>query len=205
MSVSILMAFWAVSISLIMAPGADWAYAISAGLRERALVPAVVGMLCGYLVITLVFAAGVGALVASIPAVLSVLTVLGAGYLLWLGINIIRCPFQSIAVNNHTSNTGLGWGVRGLIISSMNPDALVLFLILLPQFTNSESAWSISMQITAMGFVQIFNCAVIYFLVGFASKIVLATRPYIAHRVSQFSGAAMIIIALLLIADQFRF
>ncbi|GEN28199.1 lysine transporter LysE [Halovibrio variabilis] len=202
MSVSILMAFWAVSISLIMAPGADWAYAISAGLRERALVPAVVGMLCGYLVITLVFAAGIGALVASIPTVLSVLTVLGAGYLLWLGINIISHPAQPIADNKHTPNTGLGWGIRGFMISSMNPDALVLFLILLPQFTNRESAWSISMQITAMGFVQIVNCAFVYFLVGFASKIILATRPHIAHRVSQFSGAAMIIIALLLIADQ---
>lgn len=205
MSVSILMAFWAVSISLIMAPGADWAYAISAGLRERALVPAVVGMLCGYLAITLVFAAGVGALVANIPTVLSVLTVLGAGYLLWLGINIISHPSQPIAENKHTSNTRLGWGIRGFIISSMNPDALVLFLILLPQFTNRESAWSISMQISAMGFVHIFNCAFVYFLVGFASKIILGTRLHIAHRVSQFSGAAMIIIALLLIADQFRF
>ncbi|MBT2774980.1 LysE family translocator [Halomonas sp. ISL-60] len=203
MSISNLMAFWALSISLIMAPGADWAYAITAGLRERALVPAVVGMLCGYLVITFVFAAGVGALIASIPTVLSVLTVLGAGYLLWLGINIITPLSQPTADKKHTSNTGLGWGVRGFIISGMNPDALVLFLILLPQFTNRESEWSISMQITAMGFVQIVNCAVVYFLVGIAARSFIGTRPHVARRVSLFSGAAMIIIALLLIADQF--
>lgn len=92
MDTGLLVAFWVVSFSLVMTPGADWAYAISAGLRERVLVPAVSGMLLGYLAITLVVAAGVGALVASVPGILVALTLVGAAYLLWLGVNVLLHP-----------------------------------------------------------------------------------------------------------------
>lgn len=75
-----------------MTPGADWAYAISSGMRNRMLLPAVSGMLLGYVVITVVVAAGVGALVASMPVILTVLTYAGAAYLLWLGAGVLRNP-----------------------------------------------------------------------------------------------------------------
>jgi hypothetical protein len=51
---SLLAAFWIVSFSLVMTPGADWAYAISSGMRNQMLLPAVAGMLLGYVVITVV-------------------------------------------------------------------------------------------------------------------------------------------------------
>ena len=51
-------AFWTVSLALVLVPGADWAYAIAAGLRDRSVLPAVAGMLAGYLALTLVVAAG---------------------------------------------------------------------------------------------------------------------------------------------------
>lgn len=83
MSLSAVAAFWAVSFLLVLTPGADWAYVISAGLRGRALVlPAVAGLACGALLATLAVAAGVGSLVARSPVVLTVLTMAGAAYLL---------------------------------------------------------------------------------------------------------------------------
>ena len=60
-------AFWAVSLMLLITPGADWAYAIAAGLRHRTVLPAVGGLLTGHLAATAVVAAGVGALVAGSP------------------------------------------------------------------------------------------------------------------------------------------
>ncbi|CAM2146075.1 LysE family translocator [Pararobbsia alpina] len=202
MAISMLTAFWVVSFSLVMVPGADWAYAISAGMRERAIAPAIAGMLCGYLMITLVVAAGVGALVASYPAVLSALTFVGAGYLLWLGINILIRPSVPSAGETGMSNTKRAWLFRGFAISGVNPKALLLFLALLPQFTRTDVSWSISRQIGALGLVQILNCAVVYTLVAVGSKFVLRTRPSIARRVSQFSGVAMITVAVLLSAEQ---
>jgi threonine/homoserine/homoserine lactone efflux protein len=76
-------AFWAVSLLFVITPGADWAYAIAAGLRHRTVVPAVGGLLAGHLLATVVVAAGVAALVAGSPAVLIALTVTGAA--IWSG------------------------------------------------------------------------------------------------------------------------
>ena len=41
-----------------MVPGADWAYAIAAGLRDRSVLPAVAGLLTGYVALTAALAAG---------------------------------------------------------------------------------------------------------------------------------------------------
>jgi threonine/homoserine/homoserine lactone efflux protein len=200
--ISLLTAFWLVSLSLVMVPGADWAYAIAAGLRDRAIAPAITGMLFGYLAITVVVAAGIGALVASVPAILTVLTVVGAGYLLWLGGNILARPAALTVADEGVTDTRLKWSIRGFATSGLNPKALLLFLALLPQFTSRTGGWPISEQIAAMGIVHMVNCAVVYTLVGVGSKIVLRTRPKVARRVSQVSGAAMIVIAVLLLLEQ---
>ena len=60
MTLSVLAAFWAVSFLFIITPGADWAYAISAGMRGRWVTPAVAGLLSGHLLATIIVAAGVG-------------------------------------------------------------------------------------------------------------------------------------------------
>jgi threonine/homoserine/homoserine lactone efflux protein len=88
------------------------------------------------------------------------------------------------------------------LASGINPKALLLFVALLPQFTRPDAAWSVPAQIGAMGLVQIVNCAVVYSLVAIGAKIVLSTRPRVARIVSQLSGGAMVLIALLLFAEQ---
>jgi threonine/homoserine/homoserine lactone efflux protein len=202
MEIGILAAFWMVSFALVMTPGADWAYAISAGLRGRAIAPAVGGMLLGYLMITLVVAAGLGALVAQMPRILDVLTIVGAAYLLWLGAGVLIRPPVPKEGAQHES-TWLGWVFRGFGISGLNPKALLLFLALLPQFTSKSALWSVFSQITVLGAIQIVNCALVYTLVGIAAKFVLRARPLAARRVSQFSGVAMIAVALMILVERF--
>lgn len=92
MDTTTLAAFLAVDLLLVFTPGADWAYAISAGLRERSVVPAVAGLIAGYAGYTLLAVAGLVMIVAGSPAVLTALTVAGAGYLVWLGWGMLRKP-----------------------------------------------------------------------------------------------------------------
>lgn len=202
MTPSIFAAFWVVSILFIITPGVDWAYAISAGMLGRVVVPAVAGLLLGHLIATLVVAAGVGALVASNPAVLTVLTVAGSTYLLWLGIGMLRHPPQPRAGEAAGSRSWARWTLKGTCVSGLNPKVFLLFLALLPQFTDPAAAWSIPAQIMALGMVHLLSCAVVYLLVGFSAQAVLQTRPQAALVVSRFSGAAMVVIALLLFAEQ---
>lgn len=202
MTLSVFAAFWAVSMLFVITPGADWAYAISAGLQHRVVIPAVGGLLSGHLLATLIVAGGVGTLLASHPVALAGLTIAGAGYLLWLGINMLARPSTPQADNRQTRGSWKRWAIKGLCVSGLNPKVFLLFLALLPQFTDPAAPWPVPMQMIALGVVHLLSCGVIYLLVGFGSQAVLQTRPAAAHRVSRVSGAAMIIIALVLLTEQ---
>jgi threonine/homoserine/homoserine lactone efflux protein len=202
MSLSVFAAFWAVSFLFVITPGADWAYAISAGLFGRVVLPAVAGLLIGHLLATLVVAAGVGGLVASNPLALSVLTIGGSLYLLWLGINMLRNPSTPEAAETQASGTWSRWTLKGACVSGLNPKVFLLFLALLPQFTDPTAAWPVPMQIMALGLLHALSCGVIYLLVGFGSRSVLQARPVAARFVSRLSGAIMILIAAILLAEQ---
>lgn len=204
MPITVLTSFWVVSVLFIITPGVDWAYAISAGLRGRAYIPAVIGMLCGHLLATLIVVAGVGALIAATPAALTILTVTGAVYLLWLGAGMVRNPSVPEAGQEYQDDNWRRWAIRGLCVSGLNPKVFLLFLALLPQFTIPDAAWPVPLQMTVLGILHILTCGVVYMLVGCFSRIVLQARPRAAVRISQISGILMIVIALLLVIEQFR-
>lgn len=208
MAVSSITAFWAVSVLLILVPGADWAYAISAGLRDRSVAPAVGGLLLGYVGLTAVVAAGVAAVVADHPAVLASLTLLGAMYLIWLGATTLARPSTPGAAEQSAGDRPDAPGARrsrvlqGAGISGLNPKALLLFLALLPQFTQPGTGWPLALQISTLGLVHILSCGAIYLCVGILARTVLRARPAAARAVTRVSGAAMIVIGVVLVVEQ---
>ncbi|WJV50504.1 LysE family translocator [Streptomyces flavofungini] len=206
MAVSSITAFWAVSVLLILVPGADWAYAISAGLRDRSVAPAVGGLLLGYVGLTAVVAAGIAAVVADHPAVLAGLTLLGALYLIWLGVTTLTRPSTPAAPDGTPGTAAPApWRSRvlqGAGISGLNPKALLLFLALLPQFTQPGTGWPLALQISTLGLIHILSCGAIYLCVGVLARTVLRTRPTAARVVTRISGAAMIVIGAVLVVEQ---
>jgi threonine/homoserine/homoserine lactone efflux protein len=195
-------AFWAVSFLFVITPGADWAYAIAAGLRHRTVLPAVGGLLAGHLLATAVVAAGVAAMVARTPVALTVLTVVGAAYLVWLGFATLTHPSTPYAgVEQHADTSWLRQAVKGLGISGLNPKVFLLFLALLPQFTVADATWPVALQIVTLGLVHVASCAMVYTGVGTAARKVLGARPAVAQAVSRFSGAAMVLIGVVLVVE----
>lgn len=204
MTVSMMMAFWAVSFLFVITPGVDWAYAISAGMRGRVVVPAVLGMVSGHVLATLIVAAGVGGLLVKVPFALLTLTLMGAAYLLWLGVNMLLKPSVPIQASAVEQRNGMAWAVKGLCVSGLNPKVVLLFLALLPQFTDPQGSWPVSAQIMALGMIHALSCAAVYLAVGYGARVVLASRPRAATLVSRVSGAAMIVIAVLLAAERLK-
>ncbi len=204
MALGAVLAFWGTSFLLVMTPGADWAYMITAGLRNRSVAPAAAGLLIGYLALTAVVAAGVAAVVARSPMVLTALTMVGAVYLIWLGVSRFVHPAAPAAGTEEAA--GPTWWrqtLKGAGISGLNPKALLLFLALLPQFTDSTSSWPLAVQIMILGLVHIVSCAVVYSSVGVGARLVLRARPSLARAVARISAAAMMVIGALLIVHQF--
>ena len=191
MAVSLFAAFWAVSILFVITPGMDWAYAISAGMHGRVVIPAVSGLLLGHFIAILIVAAGIGALVAGNPIALTVLTVIGAAYLLWLGINMFIHPSVPNAGEIQETSSWRRWTIKGACVSGLNPKVFLLFLALLPQFTDPAGSWSIPVQIISLGLIHLFSCGVVYFLVGFSSQTILRTRPGAARGAFPFTCWSM--------------
>jgi threonine/homoserine/homoserine lactone efflux protein len=205
MPLAALAAFWAVSLLLVLVPGADWAYVIASGLRDRSVMPAVGGLLLGYIVLTAAVASGLAALIARTPVILTVLMFGGALYLLWLGVSTLLRPSVPEAACGPQAGLTTGWtrrAARGAGISGLNPKALLLFLALLPQFATRGAAWPFAAQIAICGIVHTANCGIVYTGVGTAARRVLRTRPSVAKATSRCSGIAMILIATLLLAER---
>ncbi|AZN68926.1 LysE family translocator [Acinetobacter haemolyticus] len=204
MELSVILAFWSVSILFVLTPGADWAYAILAGIEGKFVSTAVTGLILGHLIAILCVAAGVGSLLNHFPILLTAMTVLGSGYLLWMGVHLLLQP----ATISHTDgqNQSLvnakAWLIKGVGISGLNPKVLLLFFALLPPFIHPKMALSPTVQIMMLGMIHLLSCAVVYMLVGVAAKKLLRTRPTAVKIVSRISGGLMVLIALILVVGQ---
>jgi len=211
-------AFWVVALLLIMVPGADWAFVLGVSLRGRSVLPAVGGLVLGYTGITIVVAAGVGAVVGRSPALLAGLTVVGGCYLIWHGATTFASSPAStrrsaalgsaasgstaagpVAAGAPQADTGRAVMVRGLGVSALNPKGLLIFLALLPQFTNPRWSWPLTAQLGLLGLVFAASCGAFYLGLGSAARKILAARPAAARAVTRFSGAAMVVIGALLL------
>ncbi|MFE7898152.1 LysE family translocator [Streptomyces sp. NPDC057424] len=205
MDTTTLAAFLAVDLLLVFTPGADWAYAITAGLRDRSVVPAVAGLIAGYAGYTLLAVAGLVVIVASSGTLLTALTVAGAGYLVWLGWGVLRQP-AALAVSQEEAGTEgssrLRVMLRGIGISGLNPKALLLYFSLFPQFIDPAGAWPVAGQTGLLGSLHMTACAVVYLTVGVLARTVLRTRPSAARVVTRASGAMMIVIGGFLLVER---
>ncbi|MGW8488308.1 LysE family translocator [Streptomyces sp. NPDC055886] len=202
MDTTTLAAFLAVDLLLVFTPGADWAYAISAGLRGRSVGPAVTGLIAGHAAYALVAVAGLAVIVASSPAALTALTVAGAGYLLWLGWGVLRSPAVPAAGEDSTDASRLQVALKGFGISGLNPKALLLYFSLFPQFIDPATGWPVAAQTGLLSTVHLTACAVVYVGVGVLARTVLSTRPSAARAVTRISGAMMIAIGAFLLAER---
>jgi len=202
MAASSVIAFWAVASLLIMVPGADWAFVLGSGLGGRTVVPAVGGLVLGYAGVTVVVAAGVGTLVARSPAFLTGLTVAGGLYLMWHGARTFARSATPGAPAAGAAATSRGVLARGVGVSALNPKGLLVFLALLPQFTDPHGSWPLAAQLGMLGLVFVLTCAVFYLCLGSVARSVLHARPAAALAVTRLSGAAMIVIGALLLAER---
>ncbi|MBF4461278.1 MULTISPECIES: LysE family translocator [unclassified Rathayibacter] len=196
-------AFAGVALTLIAVPGPDWAFILAAGARDHVVIPAVAGLVIGYTLITGAVVVGVGPLVAAWPAALFVLTLLGAAYLIYLGVTILRSPGRISQTSDVNARRGSGAIlVRGIGVSALNPKGLLIFLAILPQFTRPEASLPLAVQLAALGGVFTAICALFYLALGFAADRILGPSPRVARTTTRVAGATMILVGLVLIAER---
>jgi threonine/homoserine/homoserine lactone efflux protein len=129
------MTFLLVAVLLIVTPGPDFALTVRNSLTRRSGIATAFGVVSGQLVWALAAVGGVVALlVASRPA-FEALRLLGACYLIWLGLSTL------LARKERARRPRPGSPYRqGLVSNLANPKMAIFFASLLPQFGASLPA-----------------------------------------------------------------
>jgi hypothetical protein len=91
---------------------------------------------------------------------------------------------------------------KGAGISGLNPKVFLLFLALLPQFIDAAADWPLAAQVVSLGLVHVASCALVCTGVGAGARLVLRARPTAAQAVTRFSGAAMVLVGVMLLGAQ---
>ncbi len=137
MPIELWIAFAAASAVLVVVPGPTVMLVVSYALgRGRgtgwATVP---GVALGDFTAMTVSLLGAGAVLAASATLFTVLKLLGAGYLIWLGIRLWRAE----PVLDPLAGTGRGDGRRAMfwnayVVTALNPKSIVFFIAFVPQF-----------------------------------------------------------------------
>jgi len=199
-------AFIVVAVALACTPGVDWAYSITAGLRQRSFVPAVAGLCGGYLLHTILMVAGLAALLAGMPGVLGWITVAGAGYLLWLGVSTLRswrgASFSTADAVGTPNANQLRTFLQGMGTSGINPKGLLFYVALVPQFVSTEASLPVPVQSGLLGLTFVLLAGIVYTCVALLARKLLQSRPGAARKVTLASGVIMVGLGVVLLSEQ---
>lgn len=132
----------AASLALILTPGQDMMYVMSRALAQGRLAGlySAVGVIIGILVHTALAALGVGAILAASEGLFLALKLVGAGYLVYLGVKLLLTREAAMATQggaNRFSAASLVW--QGVLSNVSNPKIVLFFFAFLPQFVDPKS------------------------------------------------------------------
>jgi threonine/homoserine/homoserine lactone efflux protein len=196
------LAFVVASALFIQVPGPSLLFTIGRALTvgRRDALTSVVGNAVGIVTQVLAIAVGLGAVVAASAHAYTVLKVVGAGYVVWLGIQAIRhrgdarAALEGIDAGPVRSVQALRSLRVGFTVGLTNPKTIVFFVAFLPQFVN-ESAGHTGLQLAALGLVFGAMCVAsdsIWALVAARARDWFARRPQRLDTLSLTGGVMMI-------------
>lgn len=151
---SSLAAFALASAILIAIPGPSVLFVISRGvvLGRRAALATVLGNCAGVYMQVAAVAMGIGVVVERSATVYTIVKLVGAVYLAWLGVRTFRRRRSLAAALRGTVEPKSDRRIlrEGFVVGLTNPKAAVFFAAILPQFTDS-SAGRVPVQMLLLG------------------------------------------------------
>lgn len=135
------LAFLAIAATLAMTPGADTLLVIKNTLRSgyAAGWSTTLGIVSGTLSHAILSGVGLSVVLAQSDRVFLVIKALGAGYLVWLGIQALRQANITEAVDALANQSTLPASFReGLVTNLLNPKVAIFYIAFLPQFISLD-------------------------------------------------------------------
>jgi threonine/homoserine/homoserine lactone efflux protein len=195
-----LAAFLVTIYVLILIPGPSVVFVVSRGvaLGRRAAVLTVLGNETGFTALLVLVAVGLGAVLARSDAVFTVLKLVGAAYLVLLGVRAIR-ERGSISQGlrraaSEPPKRGRTIYREGLIVGLTNPKGLLIFSVIVPEFID-RSAGHETLQLLTLGAITVAMALasdLIWAAASGAARQWLGGSPRRLEQMSAGGGIAMI-------------
>ena len=197
--------FFAAALLLAVTPGPGIFYVAArtlAGGRAEGVASSF-GTGLGGMVHVLAGSVGVSALVLASAELFTILKLLGAAYLTWLGLRTILAARQDAFAAAAGQACAPPIGLRrafheGVMVEALNPNTAVFFLAFVPQFVDPASG-SVALQFAVLGVVSValntFADVVVAYAAG-GVRAGMTKRPSLVRRLREASGAAMIALGL---------
>jgi RhtB (resistance to homoserine/threonine) family protein len=200
MSVAHLLAFAGIVLVAAMAPGPDFAIVVrqSVASGTRSGMAAALGVGAGVFVWAVSAAIGVAALLAASAAAFTIVKVVGAAYLLYLGVRALRAASRRADASEPSTGSGRPrresvWTSfrQGIITNVFNPKAAAFFVALMPQFVGSGSAYGATLLLAGIaGATAIAWFCVLANLVGALRRVF--ARPTVRRAIDAITGTALV-------------
>jgi len=124
-------------------------YVVSHGISSgyRASFAANIGIVTGSAIYFGISATGVGTLLSSSYMFFNIVKLMGAAYLIWLGINLFMAKHQQQLIQGKPSFSFGKVFKGGLLIELSNPKSLIFFVAILPQFIDVTKPFALQLLI----------------------------------------------------------
>lgn len=200
MPLETLLLFVPACFALNMAFGPNNLLSITIGARHglRAALWAASGRLVAFAIMIAVAALGMGALLAASEMAFAVVKGLGAAYLIWLGVRLLRAGGDM-----HSADAGLSSGDnRGFVrqeflVAIGNPKAILIFTAFFPQFVVAGAYWGSFLTLGAIFLALELLAIALYAYAGTRLSGVMRNASGL-RRINRISGGTMIGFGLLL-------
>jgi threonine/homoserine/homoserine lactone efflux protein len=150
-----LLGFGVAALILIAIPGPSVVFVIGRALAygRGVALASVAGNSLGLLTIVVLVAFGLGVVVQESIVVFHVLKLVGAAYLVYLGVEAVRRRKEFLAESPGLSGTAMTWrrAIRqGYVVGVTNPKAYMILAAVLPQFVD-RGAGHVQVQLLLLG------------------------------------------------------
>ena len=182
---------------IILSPGPDNILAVSRGLSQGRLAAVVssVGAGAGLLVHVIAATFGLAILVQTSDLAFGIVKIVGAAYLIWLGINAIKNR-DLISFSASKKKPMKSVLLTGFLTNVLNPKPVIFILAFVPQFVSPDYGSSIAAQSLLLGVWFAVLAFLIFALAGcFASVLArwLEERPGVTLGLNIGAGTTLVL------------
>lgn len=197
--------FVVASVAIILTPGQDLILVMSRSLSHGTLAGIVTaaGVSSGLVGHTVLATLGVGTLIQTSALLFTLIKIVGAAYLVFLGVSLLRVNKSNLLANHSTQRSLVRTYWDGAISNIANPKIAIFYFAFLPQFIGpgtDNPTLSIFLLGASFATLTFLIKGPIAYLAGQLSQ-VMADNPSYLRGIFTFSGVTLIGLGMKLVLE----